>query len=105
MASEAHDIRSICAIEQQVHSCEAVYRYIEWCGYGAVDNPAYLDPSIIILMAAFDTLTHESPQSAAQETSYSSQQHVDNLTSESADTKQGTIAWLKSMLAFHGKKL
>lgn len=72
-------------------------------------NPAYLDPSVMIMLAAFDTLARERQKGGTTEgrSAPSDDSRAPGYPIRRTDSGgwQGMLAWLKSMLAFHGKKL
>ena len=82
-----------------------MHRYVEWCGHSAAGNPAYLDPSVMIMLAAFDTLAREASRGQRSDSAGGGEKRGHEARHAEGVEGQGTLAWLKSMLAFHGKTL
>ena len=87
-------------------SDEAVsHRYIEWTGHSAAGHPAYLDPAIMVMLAAFDATSRESEAARHQPNSMRrSPDAARQAARDEAENRGGAVAWLRSMLAFHERK-
>ena len=70
-------------------------------------HPAYLDPAVMILLAAFDTMARENVPRMVRGTTQLGrrQQAADHeQLGNDAEHSAGATAWLKSMLGFHRSK-
>jgi len=70
--------------------------YIEWAGYSSSHHPAWLDPAVCVLAAAFDTLDHERARQQPQ--------GLFGRVRGGDETAGGALSWVKAMLRFHGIK-
>lgn len=67
--------------------------YIEWAGHENEAHPAWLDPGVIALAAAFDTLDSERALRQPQ--------GLFARLRQGDETAGGVVAWVKAMLRFH----
>ncbi|GAB4819981.1 hypothetical protein N2152v2_007027 [Parachlorella kessleri] len=68
--------------------------YIEWAGHSSSHHPAWLDPAVCVLAAAFDTLDHERARQQPQ--------GLFGRVRAGDETAGGALSWVKAMLRFHG---
>lgn len=74
--------------------------YFEWSGYDAAGHPAWLDPAVFVLTAAFDSLQREEERLRGEEVVQGRRPWERTIR---RPVQQGGLkAWLKDMLAFHG---
>ncbi|KAL0034009.1 hypothetical protein WJX79_002800 [Trebouxia sp. C0005] len=71
--------------------------YFEWSGHMFNRHPAWLHPAVFVLLAAFDTLTHE-----AHANTVPLQARAKNFATDQPNSKvQHMKQWLSSMWQFH----